>query len=131
MLAESGAAVLVVDLVEKHAHAVADEITAQGGVAAALVGDVSDEAFAQTMVDKAGTLGPLKIAVNNAGIGGPLASVADLPTDEWRKVMDVNLNAVFYGMRAQIPAMITAGGGAIINMASIRAAWDSPRRRPT
>jgi NAD(P)-dependent dehydrogenase (short-subunit alcohol dehydrogenase family) len=119
VLAESGAAVLVVDLAEKHAKAVADGITSQGGTAAALVGDVSDEAFAQVMVEEAGRLGPLKIAVNNAGIGGPSASVADLPTEAWLKVMDVNLNAVFYGMRAQIPAMIAAGGGAIINMASI------------
>ena len=119
VLAESGAAVLVVDLAEEHAKAVADGITSQGGSAAALVGDVSDEAFAQVMVEEAGRLGPLKIAVNNAGIGGPSASVADLPTEAWLKVMDVNLNAVFYGMRAQIPAMIAAGGGAIINMASI------------
>ena len=88
-------------------------------MATALGGDVSDEAFAQVMVDEAGKLGPLRIAVNNAGIGGPLASIADLSTEAWRKVMDVNLDAVFYGMRAQIPAMIAAGGGAIINMASI------------
>ena len=119
VLAESGAAVLVVDLAAEHAHAVADGITAQGGVATALIGDVSDEAFAQTMVDAAGRLGPLRIAVNNAGIGGPLASGGRLSTEAWRKVMDVNLNAVFYGMRAQIPAMVAAGGGAIINMASI------------
>ena len=119
VLADSGAAVLIVDLVEEHAHSVADGITAQGGTAAALVGDVSDEAFAQAMVDEASRLGPLRIAVNNAGIGGPLASVADLSTEAWRKVMDVNLNAVFYGMRTQIPAMVAAGGGAIINMASI------------
>ena len=119
VLAESGAAVLVVDIVEEHARAVADGITSRGGVATALVGDVSDEAFAQAMVDEASGLGPLRIAVNNAGIGGPLVPVADLSTEAWRKVMDVNLNAVFYGMRAQIPAMIAAGGGAIINMASI------------
>ena len=48
-----------------------------------------------------------------------LAPVADVATESWRKVIDVNLNAVFYGMRAQIPAMIAAGGGAIVNMASI------------
>jgi NAD(P)-dependent dehydrogenase (short-subunit alcohol dehydrogenase family) len=93
VLAESGAAVLVVDLVEEHAHAVADGITSQGGVATALVGDVSDEAFAQVMVDEASRLGPLRIAVNNAGIGGPLALLADLSTEAWKKVMDVNLRS--------------------------------------
>lgn len=119
VLAESGAAVLVVDIVEEHARAVADKISSHGGVATALVGDVCDEAFAQTMVHEASRLGPLRIAVNNAGIGGTLAPVADVATESWRKVIDVNLNAVFYGMRAQIPAMIAAGGGAIVNMASI------------
>jgi NAD(P)-dependent dehydrogenase (short-subunit alcohol dehydrogenase family) len=119
VLAASGAAVLVVDLNEEHAQMVTDKINADGGVATALAGDVSDEAFAQVMVDEAGELGPLRIAVNNAGIGGPLAQVADLSTEAWRKVMSVNLDAVFYGMRTQIPAMIAAGGGAIINMASI------------
>jgi NAD(P)-dependent dehydrogenase (short-subunit alcohol dehydrogenase family) len=119
VLAASGAAVLVVDLNEEHAQNVTDKINADGGVATALAGDVSDEAFAQAMVDEAGKLGPLRIAVNNAGIGGPLAQVADLSTEAWRKVMSVNLDAVFYGMRTQIPAMIAAGGGAIINMASI------------
>jgi NAD(P)-dependent dehydrogenase (short-subunit alcohol dehydrogenase family) len=118
-LASSGAAVLVVDLAEDHAKAVADRVTERGGVATALAGDVSDEAFAQVMVEEAGKLGPLRIAVNNAGIGGPLAHIADLSTEGWRKVMAVNLEAVFFGMRAQIPAMIAAGGGAIINMASI------------
>ena len=121
VLAASGAAVLVVDLNEEHAQNVADKIPADGGVATALAGDVSDEAFAQVMVDEAGKLGPLKIAVNNAGIGGPLVQVADLSTDAWRKVIAVNLDAVFYGMRVQIPAMIAAGGGAIINMSSLAA----------
>jgi NAD(P)-dependent dehydrogenase (short-subunit alcohol dehydrogenase family) len=119
VLAASGAAVLVVDLDEAHAEAVAKGISEHGGTATALAGDVSDEAFAKAMVDEAGQLGPLKIAVNNAGIGGPLATIADLSTEDWRKVMAVNLDAVFYGMRAQIPAMIAAGGGAIVNMASI------------
>ena len=119
VLAASGAAVLVVDLHEEHARNVTEKINANGGVATALAGDVSDEAFAQVMVDEAGKLGPLRIAVNNAGIGGPLAQVADLSTEAWRKVMSVNLDAVFFGMRTQIPAMIAAGGGAIINMASI------------
>lgn len=119
VLAASGAAVLVVDLAEDHARAVAEEVTAAGGRAEALAGDVADEAFADTMVEAAGRLGPLRIAVNNAGIGGAAASVADVTTEDWRRVLAVNLDAVFYGMRAQIPAMVAAGGGAVVNMASI------------
>jgi NAD(P)-dependent dehydrogenase (short-subunit alcohol dehydrogenase family) len=119
VLAASGAAVLVVDLVAEHAQRVADQIVAEGGLAVALAGDVSDETLAQVMVDEASKLGPLRIAVNNAGIGGALTPIAGLSTQEWRKVMSVNLDAVFFGMRAQIPAMVAAGGGAIVNMASI------------
>jgi NAD(P)-dependent dehydrogenase (short-subunit alcohol dehydrogenase family) len=65
------------------------------------------------------TYGGLDVAVNNAGIGGPLAPTGDYPVQGWRQVIDINLNGVFYGMRYQIPAMPARGGGAIINMASI------------
>jgi len=119
VLAASGAAVLVVDRDEARAHEITERITAAGGTAEALGGDVTDEADVATMVAAAGRLGPLRIAVNNAGIGGAAAPVADLSVADWRKVLDVNLDAVFVGMRAQIPAMIAAGGGAIVNMASI------------
>jgi NAD(P)-dependent dehydrogenase (short-subunit alcohol dehydrogenase family) len=119
VLAASGAAVLVVDRDGARAHEVTERITAAGGSAEALGGDVTDEADVAAMVAAAGRLGPLRIAVNNAGIGGAAAPVAELSVADWRKVLDVNLDAVFVGMRAQIPAMIAAGGGAIVNMASI------------
>ena len=57
--------------------------------------------------------------MNNAGIGGPSAPTGDYPLDGWKQVIDVNLNAVFYGLRFGIPAMLQSGGGAIVNMASI------------
>jgi NAD(P)-dependent dehydrogenase (short-subunit alcohol dehydrogenase family) len=74
------------------------------------------EALAQAAVDR---FGALHIACNNAGIGGELNFVAAMSVDGWRKVVDVNLSGVFYAMRAQIPRMLQAGGGAIVNMASI------------
>ena len=61
----------------------------------------------------------MHIAVNNAGIGGPIGTVGEYPVDGWDKVIGVNLSGVFYGMRYQIPAMLAAGGGSIVNMASI------------
>lgn len=118
-LAASGASVLVTDLNEEHARAVVAEIEAAGGKAAALAGDVTDPAFAEASVAAANALAPLKIAVNNAGIGGQAAPVADYSLDSWRKVIEVNLNAVFYGMQPQLKAMAANGGGAIVNMASI------------
>ncbi|WP_295120533.1 SDR family NAD(P)-dependent oxidoreductase [uncultured Leifsonia sp.] len=118
-LAASGAAVLVTDLNAEHAEAVAAEIEAAGGTAAALAGDVTDPAFAAASVEAANALAPLKIAVNNAGIGGEAAPVADYSLDGWRKVIEVNLNAVMYSMQPQLTAMAVNGGGAIVNMASI------------
>nr|BAP47461.1 short-chain alcohol dehydrogenase [uncultured organism] len=118
-LAASGAAVLVTDLNEEHAQAVVAEIEAAGGKAAALAGDVTDPAFGEASVAAANALAPLKIAVNNAGIGGEAATVGDYSLDSWRKVIEVNLNAVFYRMQPQLKAMAANGGGAIVNMASI------------
>lgn len=63
--------------------------------------------------------GALHIAVNNAGIGGAMAPVGEYPIDSWDHVIAINLSGVFYGMRYQIPAMLAAGGGSIVNMASI------------
>ncbi|UAJ78476.1 SDR family oxidoreductase [Leifsonia sp. ZF2019] len=118
-LAASGAAVLVTDIDEEHAKAVVAEIEAAGGRAAALAGDVTDPAFGEASVAAAGALAPLRIAINNAGIGGQSAPVGDYPLDGWRKVIEINLNAVFYGMQPQLKAMAENGGGAIVNMASI------------
>ncbi|MEW1957647.1 SDR family NAD(P)-dependent oxidoreductase [Kineococcus sp. NPDC059986] len=118
-LARNGAAVLVADLSADAAQRVTDEITAAGGTAAAAVADVADPAVHAELVAAAGRMGPLKVAVNNAGIGGEAAAVADCSTEGWLRVVDVNLNAVFHGLKAQIPAMVAAGGGAIVNMASV------------
>jgi NAD(P)-dependent dehydrogenase (short-subunit alcohol dehydrogenase family) len=71
------------------------------------------------MVTAAQDLGPLKIAVNNAGIGGEANALADYSISGWQRVIDVNLTSVFYCMKAEIPAMLEAGGGSIINMASV------------
>jgi len=76
------------------------------------------EALVQAAVDR---FGPLHVACNNAGIGGELNFVADLSIAGWQQVIDVNLSGVFYAMRAQIPRMLQAGGGTIVNMASILA----------
>lgn len=118
LLAANGASVLVADLTDS-AHTVADRIVANGGRAAPFLGDVSDPAVCQDMVQAAADLGPLRIAVNNAGIAGEVALIGDYSLAGWTKVIDVNLNSLFYCMKAQLPAMASSGGGAIVNMASI------------
>ena len=119
-LAASGARVVVQDLQAQAAERVTAEITAAGGLAHAAAGDVSDPAVVEGLVAQAVAAGGgLNLLVNNAGIGGPLAPLGEYPLDGWRKVMAVNLDGVFYGMRYAIPEMLKAGGGSIVNIASI------------
>ncbi|MDH6238100.1 SDR family oxidoreductase [Cryobacterium sp. CG_9.6] len=118
-LAANGASVVVADLHADTADAVVAEIIAAGGIAVAFAGDSSDPAIAEGAIAVANALAPLKIAVNNAGIGGPAASIGDYSLEGWRHVIEVNLNAVFYGLKFQLPAIAANGGGAVVNMASI------------
>jgi NAD(P)-dependent dehydrogenase (short-subunit alcohol dehydrogenase family) len=118
-LADNGAQVVVADLNRDAAEGVADSIRFAGGTAVVSVGDASDPEAVQAMIETAKELGGLHLLVNNAGIGGPNAPVGEYPINGWRKVIDINLNAVFYGMRFGIPAMLEAGGGAVVNMASV------------
>lgn len=119
-LAAHGAKVLVADLVLAGAEDVASAIKASGGTAQAHEVNVADAVEVEAMVDAAkAAFGGLHLAVNNAGIGGPAAPTGEYPLDGWHKVIDTNLNGVFYGMRYELPAIVASGGGAIVNMASI------------
>lgn len=63
--------------------------------------------------------GSIDVLFNNAGIVKAYEPVTDIPLEDWKQVIDVNLNGVFYGCRAVIPAMVANGGGSIINTSSI------------
>lgn len=120
LLAQGGAKVVVADLDDKAANATAEAIQKAGGTAAGFAVDVSDARQNEAMVAFAQkTYGGLHLAVNNAGIGGAAAATGDYPIESWDKVIGINLNGVFYGMRYEIPAILASGGGAIVNMASI------------
>ncbi len=119
LLAANGAAIVVVDLKKGPVDAVVSEIISAGGTAIGLIGDVTDPLLGVAAVAEANALAPLRIAVNNAGIGGESALVGDYTLEGWRHVIEINLNAVMYGLRAQLPAMAANGGGAIVNMASV------------
>ncbi len=119
-LAALGATVIVSDREQAACDRIVASIMDQDGRAMGKAADVSDPTAMEALVALAESeTGALHLAVNNAGIGGAQAPVGEYPLEEWRKVMAVNLDGVFYGMRYQIPAMERAGGGAIVNMASI------------
>lgn len=120
LLAQSGLAVVASDLSTDTVQRVVREIVAAGGRAVAHVGDVARPEDAESAVICAVEhFGGLHMSFNNAGIGGALKSAAELSPEEWRRVIDVNLSGVQYGLRFQIPAMLKSGGGAIVNMSSI------------
>ena len=120
LFAAENAKVIVSDINENHGNEVVDVIKKNGGEAFFVRADSSNPEDNRKLVDEAvKKYGALHIAVNNAGIGGPISPTADYPIDGWQKVIDINLSGVFYGMRYQLPAMLAAKGGAIINIASI------------
>jgi len=118
LLAAEGAKVVVSDIDEKQGNQAVEEIKSKGSEALFVRADSSSPEDNKALVDR--TLehfGALHIAVNNAGIGGPLSKTGEYPLDGWEKVIGINLSGVFYGMRYQIPAM--KSGGSIVNVASI------------
>ncbi len=121
-LAEAGARVIVSDINEDSGAETLRRITSNGGQGSFFKADTSKPADNEALVVEAvKQFGALHIAINNAGIGGPSAPVGEYPIDGWDKVIAVNLSGVFYGMRYQLPAIQVAGGGTIINVASILA----------
>lgn len=118
--AAAGAKVVVSDVNERGCAATASAIKERGGQAVFVLADVSKPADSEAIVAEAlSTFGALHIACNNAGIGGPSAPVGEYPVEGWDEVIAVNLSGVFYGMRYQIPAILDAGGGSIVNVASV------------
>jgi NAD(P)-dependent dehydrogenase (short-subunit alcohol dehydrogenase family) len=118
--ARAGAKVVVVDLNSELGEKTVTTIKQAGGNAIFLRVDVSNpEAVEQMVADTVAAFGRLDFAINNAGIGGELNPTGNYSIDGWQKVIDVNLNGVFYCMRYEIPQMIEQGGGVIVNMASI------------
>lgn len=119
-LAAAGAAVVVADHNERGARDVARSLAEAGGRAAAVRVDVTDpESVRQAVEFTVETFGGLQLAVNNAGIAGASAPTGEYTVEDWRRVIDTNLNGVFYSLRYELPQLVAAGGGAVVNMSSI------------
>jgi NAD(P)-dependent dehydrogenase (short-subunit alcohol dehydrogenase family) len=122
LLARAGTKVLVADRDLKLAERTVTMIKAEGGMAEAHAGDVTKESECKLLVDAAiDHWGRLDFLDNNVGIGSRGSVVAEKP-EEFRRVMQVNVETMFLLCKHAIPAMIkTAKGGSIVNISSISA----------
>lgn len=122
LYAREGANIVVSDVNEKGSQETIGMIKKENPAAKVLFfkADSSSATDSENLVNEAvSKFGGLHLAVNNAGIGGPIKPTGEYPIDGWDKVIAINLSGVFYGMRYQIPAMLQSGGGSIVNVASI------------
>jgi NAD(P)-dependent dehydrogenase (short-subunit alcohol dehydrogenase family) len=122
-LANNGARLVVADVLDEQGRETVDLIEAAGGEAMFVRADVSRRGDVEGLVRAAvETYGRLDCAHNNAGIEGigpPGAEFHTLPDEAWDQVLSINLKGVWLCMQAEIAQMLTQGGGAIVNTASI------------
>jgi NAD(P)-dependent dehydrogenase (short-subunit alcohol dehydrogenase family) len=125
-LIESGARVALWDRDEALANEAAGALGGSGKAVTIAVEQsdpVSVKAAAEATI---AAFGRIDILVNNAGISGPTMPVVDYPIDEWRRIIDIDLNGVFYCCKAVVPHMVAKGFGRIVNVASIAGKEGNP-----
>jgi NAD(P)-dependent dehydrogenase (short-subunit alcohol dehydrogenase family) len=121
LFAREGARVALVDMYEERAKETLALIDIEGGDATVIVGDLSDPASYQLIVDEtASRYGRVDILVNNAAVSSS-TSILDTTPELYAQVLAVNLTAPFFLTKAVIPHMVEAGGGSIVNVMSIAA----------
>jgi NAD(P)-dependent dehydrogenase (short-subunit alcohol dehydrogenase family) len=117
VLVERGARVAIADSLAREGEALAEEL---GGRAIFVPCDVTRAADCARAVERTcEAFGALHLAFNNAGVNRSGPEVADYPEQDWDAVIGVNLKGVFLSMKYEIPAILRAGGGAIVNTASV------------
>ncbi len=119
LLAKEGAQVVLGDIVEPEAKKTVEEIRREGGEAIFVRHDVtSEQEWAEIIKQTLSAFGKLDVLVNNAGIliNKP---IEEMPLEDWRRVMAVNLDGVFLGTKHAIGAMKRSGGGSIVNISSV------------
>ncbi|MGQ0719051.1 MAG: SDR family NAD(P)-dependent oxidoreductase [Pseudonocardiales bacterium] len=128
-LATDGAHVAVADNDYLGAERTVRLIRDAGGRAEPVSVDVTDPASVEAAVKTTvAAFGGLHLAVNNAGVTGPAAPTGEYDPQDWRRVIDVDLSGVFYCLRYEIPALLIAGGGSIVNMSSVLGSNGCPQQ---
>ena len=123
-IVEEGGSVALVDINGARAQESAARL---GGRALGLAADVADEpSIAGAVAEAAGRFGRLDVLVNSAGITGPNVPLESYGADDWRRVMDVNINGTFFACKAAVPVMRKGGYGRIVNIASIAGKEGNP-----
>ena len=129
--AANGASVVVADIDEDGGRETVEAIEEAGGTAMFVSCDVTDESSVQSAVASAvDTYGGLDFAYNNAGTEGNQMRVGDMDTDEFRRVVELNLFGVYHCIRHEIPAMLERGGGVIVNTSSTAGLRGYPQLAP-
>lgn len=119
LFAAEGALLSLSDIADDRLRETLDALSAKGATATGRRVDVSQESDVAAQVSEAvAQFGRIDVAINNAGAAHPLARIADLGVAEFDRMMAINARGVFLGLKHQIPPMIAAGGGAILNVAS-------------
>ncbi len=117
--AAQGAKVFLTARSRDEIEAIVLEIRAAGGEAEFLASDMSRYFGVEIVVRRCiEAFGRVDIMVNNAGVIDPIARITDSDPALWAKTVEVNLNAVYYGLRAVLPTMLEQGSGTIINISS-------------
>ena len=115
LFAHEGAKVIVAARRQAELDALVAEISALGGQAIALAGDVKDEDFARALVNLAvQRFGGLDVAFNNAGTLGAMGATPEVSRAGWADTIETNLTSAFLGAKYQIPALLARGGGSVI-----------------
>jgi 3-oxoacyl-[acyl-carrier protein] reductase len=127
-LASDGFRVAVADI---DVDAATETAASIGEAALATHLDVTDpESWSEAATTVTSHLGPITALVNNAGIAGRAAPAWELSIEEWQQVIAIDLSGVFYGCRTVLPAMMAAGYGRIVNIASIAGKEGNPNAAP-
>jgi NAD(P)-dependent dehydrogenase (short-subunit alcohol dehydrogenase family) len=114
-----GACLIAFGHEKKGLDALLAEIDPKSERSRAIEGDVRDfEQVQRAVLDAEREFGGLHLAVNNAGTPGPQAGIEDLDPDDWETVLGTNLTGMFLCMKAELPAIVRAGGGAVLNLSS-------------
>jgi NAD(P)-dependent dehydrogenase (short-subunit alcohol dehydrogenase family) len=128
LLAKQGANVIVSDYNEEEGKKTVALIKEENGTAKFVHCDVSVQEQVVHLVQEAvAAFGPVKLAVNNAGIGGALCPIHEVNINVWNRVLGVNLSGVLFCMQEELKVMLAnGGGGSIVNIASLAGISGTP-----